>query len=49
MLVNMFKGKIHRATVTGADLNYMGSITIDAELLRAATCARTPAPEESAP
>jgi aspartate 1-decarboxylase len=36
MLVNMFKGKIHRATVTGADLNYMGSITIDAELLRAA-------------
>ena len=32
----MFKSKIHRATVTGADLNYEGSITIDSELLRAA-------------
>lgn len=32
----MCKGKIHRATVTEADLNYMGSITIDAELMRAA-------------
>lgn len=36
MLVNMFKGKIHRATVTGANLNYMGSITIDTTLLEAA-------------
>ena len=35
MLVNMFKSKIHRATVTAADLNYVGSITIDSELLRA--------------
>ena len=32
----MFKSKIHRATVTKADLNYEGSITIDADLLRAA-------------
>jgi aspartate 1-decarboxylase len=32
----IFKSKIHRATVTGADLNYEGSITIDSELLRAA-------------
>jgi aspartate 1-decarboxylase len=32
----MFKSKIHRATVTKADLNYEGSITIDSELLRAA-------------
>jgi len=32
----MFKSKIHRATVTGADLNYEGSITIDSELLRVA-------------
>jgi aspartate 1-decarboxylase len=32
----MFKGKIHRAKVTEANLNYMGSITIDAQLLEAA-------------
>lgn len=32
----MFKSKIHRATVTGADLNYEGSITIDSDLLKAA-------------
>jgi aspartate 1-decarboxylase len=36
MLRTMFKSKIHRATVTEANLNYVGSITIDAELLRAA-------------
>jgi aspartate 1-decarboxylase len=29
----MLRGKIHRATVTGADLHYEGSVTIDAELL----------------
>jgi aspartate 1-decarboxylase len=32
----MLKSKIHRATVTGADLNYVGSITIDQDLLDAA-------------
>ncbi|MFW6078825.1 MAG: aspartate 1-decarboxylase [Gemmatimonadota bacterium] len=32
----MCKSKIHRATVTGADLNYEGSITIDPVLLEAA-------------
>ena len=32
----MLKSKIHRATVTGADLNYEGSITIDRDLLDAA-------------
>jgi len=32
----MFKSKIHRATVTHADLDYEGSVTIDADLLRAA-------------
>lgn len=32
----MFKSKIHRATVTDADLNYEGSITIDEDLLDAA-------------
>lgn len=35
MLINMLKGKIHRATVTQAELDYVGSITIDAELLKA--------------
>lgn len=33
MLRTMLKSKLHRATVTGADLNYVGSITIDADLL----------------
>jgi aspartate 1-decarboxylase len=32
----MLKSKIHRATVTGSDLNYVGSITIDPILLEAA-------------
>jgi len=32
----MFNGKIHRATVTDADLSYEGSVTIDADLMRAA-------------
>lgn len=34
MLRLMCKGKIHRATVTEADLNYVGSITIDSKLMR---------------
>ena len=29
----MMKSKIHRATVVGADLNYVGSITLDPEML----------------
>lgn len=33
MLLNMFKGKLHRATVTQADINYVGSVTIDSDLL----------------
>lgn len=32
----MFKSKIHRATVTHADLEYEGSVSIDVELMRAA-------------
>lgn len=36
MLVNMFKGKIHRAVITEANLNYVGSITIDKTLMDAA-------------
>ena len=35
MLVHMFKSKLHRVTVTQADLNYMGSITIDEALMEA--------------
>ena len=33
MLRTLLKSKLHRATVTGADLNYVGSITIDEDLL----------------
>ncbi len=36
MMRTMCKGKIHRATITQADLNYIGSITIDQNLLEAA-------------
>ena len=35
MLVNMLKGKIHRATVVQAELDYVGSITVDEDLLDA--------------
>lgn len=33
MFLTMFKGKLHRATVTDANINYVGSITIDEDLL----------------
>jgi len=36
MNVEMLKGKIHRAVVTQAELNYVGSITIDTKLMEAA-------------
>ncbi|WP_103503807.1 MULTISPECIES: aspartate 1-decarboxylase [unclassified Streptomyces] len=36
MMRTMFKSKIHRATVTHADLHYVGSVTIDADLMEAA-------------
>ncbi|MBK9338913.1 MAG: aspartate 1-decarboxylase [Lewinellaceae bacterium] len=36
MLIQIFKSKIHRVRVTQADLNYIGSITIDEDLLDAA-------------
>lgn len=36
MRLTAFKSKIHRATVTEADLNYEGSVTIDADLMDAA-------------
>ena len=36
MNISMLKGKIHRATVVQAELNYVGSITIDPKLMEAA-------------
>lgn len=36
MMLNMLKGKIHRATIRQAELNYVGSITVDPLLLEAA-------------
>jgi len=36
MQITMLQGKIHRATVTDANLDYVGSITIDRKLLEAA-------------
>lgn len=36
MKIQALKSKIHRVTVTGADLNYIGSITIDEDLMDAA-------------
>ena len=36
MFIQRFKSKIHRAVVTEADLNYVGSITIDEDLMDAA-------------
>ncbi|MEE4596008.1 aspartate 1-decarboxylase [Streptomyces sp. DSM 41524] len=36
MLRTMLKSKIHRATVTEADLHYVGSVTVDADLMDAA-------------
>jgi aspartate 1-decarboxylase len=36
MNIEILKSKIHRVKVTGADLNYIGSITIDKELMDAA-------------
>ena len=36
MILTMLKSKIHRATVTGSDLNYEGSIAIDYKLMKSA-------------
>lgn len=36
MLIEVLKSKIHRVRVTGADLNYIGSITLDKNLIDAA-------------
>ena len=36
MFITVCKSKIHRATITDADLNYVGSISIDADLMKAA-------------
>ena len=36
MLIEVIKSKIHKVTITGANLNYIGSITIDENLIEAA-------------
>jgi aspartate 1-decarboxylase len=36
MLIEVLKSKIHKVTITGANLNYIGSITIDEDLIDAA-------------
>jgi aspartate 1-decarboxylase len=36
MLIHICKAKIHRATITDANINYEGSITIDSDLMKAA-------------
>jgi len=36
MLINLMKSKIHRVTITQADVDYIGSITIDPILMKAA-------------
>lgn len=36
MLIEVFKSKIHRVRVTASDLNYIGSITVDEDLIDAA-------------
>jgi aspartate 1-decarboxylase len=36
MLIEVVKSKIHKVTITGANLNYVGSITIDEDLMEAA-------------
>ena len=36
MLITMLRAKLHRLTVTQADLNYIGSITLDSDLMDAA-------------
>jgi aspartate 1-decarboxylase len=37
MLIEVLKSKIHKVTITGANLNYIGSITIDEDLMDAAS------------
>ena len=39
MQIEVLKSKIHRVTITEANLNYVGSITIDEELMEAASSA----------
>lgn len=36
MFITVYKSKLHRVTVTQADLNYIGSITVDENLMEAA-------------
>ena len=43
MYLNMLKGKIHRATVLQAELDYVGSITVDEDLLDVSKLTQLPA------
>ncbi len=43
MFRTILKSKIHRATVTQADLHYVGSVTVDADLMDAADLGTDPA------
>ena len=36
MMIEVFKSKIHKGTVTGSNVDYMGSVTIDPDLIEAA-------------
>ena len=47
MQIEVLKSKIHRVTITEANLNYVGSITIDEELMEAAP--RHPATTSTSP
>ncbi len=47
MLIEVFKSKIHRVRVTASDLNYIGSITIDEDLIEAARAGWTRLPCQS--
>ena len=46
MMIEVLKSKIHCARVTEANLNYMGSITIDEDLLDACLLYTSPSPRD---
>ncbi len=48
MIRTVRKSKVHRATVTQADLNYVGSVTVDADLLDAADASAIALPDSPA-
>jgi aspartate 1-decarboxylase len=36
MIIELLKSKVHRVTITEADLNYVGSLTLDEDIMEAA-------------